>query len=86
MKDIDKKVLRRMEEAYFKGRYPMRNGDKVLYEKNDAVEMGKTAGQVVDILIDKLNIGEDELNKFIGVVNNPSSVDDFKTYNRLMKR
>ena len=48
--------------------------------------MGKTAGQVVDILIDKLNIGEDELNKFIGMVNNPSSVDDFKTYNRLMKR
>lgn len=58
----------------------------MLYEKNDAVEMGKTAGQVVDILIDKLNIGEDELNKFIGMVNNPSSVDDFKTYNRLMKR
>ena len=48
--------------------------------------MGKTAGQVVDILIDKLNIGEVELNKIIGVVNNPSSVDDFKTYNRLMKR
>lgn len=75
--DLDK-----LSKGYFSARYPE---GKKKYNKDEAEKCGKIACEVMDQLIEELDIPDQELNKEIGGKEEKENIDDFKSWNRLMK-
>ena len=70
-----------LSKAYIAGRYPEIN---IQYGKEQAEKLGKTACDIFDIALETLDVSNEELNRELGK-NRERSIDDFKSYNRLMQ-
>lgn len=70
-----------LSKAYIAGRYPEIN---IQYGKEQAEKLGKTACDILDIALETLDVSNEELNRELGK-NRERSIDDFKSYNRLMQ-
>lgn len=79
---IPKENLRELSNGYFTARYPE---GKKKYNKDEAERCGKTACELLDKAIEELDISNDELDKELGGKEKKKNIDDFKSWNRLMK-
>jgi len=75
--DLDK-----LSKGYFYARYPE---GKKKYNKDEAEKCGKIACEVIDQMIEELDIPNQESDKEIGGKEEKENIDDFESWNRLMK-
>ena len=79
--NVSDEDLDELSKAYIAGRYPEMN---IQYKKEQAEKFGKIACEILDVTLEEFDVPNEELNRELGK-NKGGSIEDFKSYNRLMQ-